>query len=195
MPEPIDGRRCVITVVVGDRVGILRDVASAVADQDGVIDGISQTVVGGYFTATLTAAFPGAVAPEEIRAAVAAAFGPGEAFIAVRPHARAAGDAPPVAGARYVITIAGPNRPTVLKAVTTYLARRGINIEDWNVMFDEPYVTHVGEITVPRHMDIKQVQDEFHHLMMQLGMTTCIQHENIFRATNEVGPITSLLKG
>jgi len=194
MPAQNQAQRYVITVVVADRVGILRDVSAAVSDLSGVIDGISQTVVQAYFTVTLTAAFPAGVAPEEIRAALAGAFGPDEAFIAVRRHA-AAGGPPPVAGARYVITVTGPNRPTVPKAVTTYLARRGVNIEDWNVMFDEPYVTHVGEITVPLSLDIKQVQDEFHHLMSQLGMTTCIQHENIFRATNEVGPITSLLKG
>ena len=42
--------RYVVSVVVPDRVAILRDITSAVADLGGNIDGISQTVVQGYFT-------------------------------------------------------------------------------------------------------------------------------------------------
>jgi predicted amino acid-binding ACT domain protein len=40
-----DKKRYVLSVLVSDRVGILRDITAAVADLGANIDGISQTVV------------------------------------------------------------------------------------------------------------------------------------------------------
>jgi glycine cleavage system transcriptional repressor len=183
----------VASVLVPDRVGILRDITSAVTDFGAAIDGISQTVVEGYFTVILTASLAGQRTAPELAAAIQANFPEGVADIVVRPYADP-DQRPPAAGReRYVVIVTGPNRPAVLKTVTTFLAQRYVNIETWDVRYDDPYVTHVGEVTVPALLDIKQMQDELRHLMAQLGMTTCIQHENIFRATNEVGPIRPLL--
>jgi len=185
--------RFVMSVLIGDRVGILRDVTSTVTDLGGTIDGISQTVVQGYFTVILTAAFVGGMTPDELRQALSETFEHESAFIAVLPQTGPGPGALHEPAARYIVTVTGPNRPTVLKAITKFLAQRGINVEDWAVTFDDPYVIHVGEVTIPSRLDIKQVQDEFHHLMSQLGLTSCLQHENIFRATNEVGSLTRLL--
>ena len=62
--------RYVISVVVPDRVAILRDITTAITDLDANIDGISQTVVAGYFTALLTATFEGCPSADAIKAAI-----------------------------------------------------------------------------------------------------------------------------
>ncbi len=54
-------------------------------------------------------------------------------------------------------------------------------------------VTHIGEITVPDKLDIRQVQDELEQALASFGLQSRIQHQNIFRATNEIGPIRALL--
>jgi len=187
--------RYVISVLVSDRVGVLRDITSAVTDLGANIDGISQTVVEGYFTVILTATFDKPSSPDKIRSAILENFRQDEASVAVRPHEKKGPPRRTVDGEGYVATITGKDRAGILKAVTSFLASKGINVEDWYVEFHGDYVTHIGEITVPRALDIKQIQEEFKQVVAPLGLRACFQHENIFRATNEVGPIKSLLGG
>ena len=181
--------RYAMSVLVADRVGVLRDITAAVADMGGNIDGISQTVVEGYFTVALTATFPIANAEDQIVKAVQRNFREGEVSVMVRAYERRSPGKPTVAGARYVVTITGLDRPGILKTVTSFLAQKGINVEDWYVLFEKPRVTHIGELTVPDLLDIKQIQEEFQQVLAKLHLKVSIQHENIFRATNEVGAI------
>ncbi len=185
--------RYVISVLIADRVGILRELTAAVAELGGDIEGISQTVVQDYFTVIMIAAFPGRTAGDAIEAAIAGRFARGEASVAVRPYVAAR----PVAGGRerYVLTLSGRERPGILKRLTAFLADKGINVEDLFFRIAGPQVTHIGEVTVPRWLDIQQVQDELRDLMAPLELNVSLQHENIFRATNEVGPIRTMLNG
>ena len=189
-PSP---HRYVISVLIADRVAVLRDITSAVADLGGNIAGISQTVVAGYFTVILTASFTHPHTCESLRSAILDNFKGNEASIIVIPYDTQRASRHPVRGDRYIVTIAGTDRPGILKAVTTFLAEKGINVEDWHVAFEEDGVVHIGEITIPRLLDLKQVQDELHQILAPTGLVTCIQHENIFRVTNEVGAIGRML--
>jgi len=187
--------RFVVSLLVSDRTGILRDVAGALTDLGADIDGISQTVVEGYFTVILTAAFDRPVSVADIKAGLERGFSAGEAQIAVRPFERAAEAGPTVRGDRYVATIAGPRGKGVLKSVTSFLASKGINVEDWTVDFQGEDAMHIGEITVPAPLDIKQLQDDLEQQLTAMGLTGSIQHENIFRVTNEVGSVRPLILG
>lgn len=187
--------RYVISVLVSDRVGVLRDITSAVTDIGANVDGISQTVVEGYFTVILTATFDKSSSPDKIRSAILENFRKDETSVVVRPYERKEPTRRTVDGEQYVATITGKDRKGILKTVTSFLASKGINVEDWYVEFRGDNVTHMGEITVPHSLDIKQVQDEFRHVVAALNLTAGFQHANIFRATNEVGPIKSLLGG
>ena len=101
----------------------------------------------------------------------------------------------PVNGARYVITMTGRDREGILKSVTRFMAEKNVNIENWCVEFIDGNVMHIGEVTIPGMLDIKQVQDEFRQLVSEFWLECSIQHENIFKATNEVGAIRTLLDG
>ena len=190
-----DSNRYVVSVLVADRVGILRDVTSAVTDMGANIDGISQTVVAGYFTVILTATFSKSRTPDSIRDTILENFAHGEAAVVVRLYEAESIKRMPDKGRRYIMTITGKDKPKVLKTVTNFLAEKNINIEDWYVDFDGGNVRNIGEVSVPKTLDIKQVQDEFQLLLSSLGLTSNIQHENIFRATNEIGAIGALLRG
>ena len=73
--------RYVVSVLVADRVGILRDITGALADMGARIDGISQTVEAGYFTVILTASFDDKVSMEEIRNSIVQNFSADEAAV------------------------------------------------------------------------------------------------------------------
>lgn len=185
--------RFVISVLVSDRVGILRDITTALADMGANIEGVTQTVLGGYFTVTLTVAMEALRDAEAIRESLLPAFPHNEASVAVRRLDRAGEPPPPVEGDRYIVTLNGPDRRGILKSVTSYLAEKGINIEDWHMYMEGTAVTHIGEVTVPRRLDIQHLQNDFQDHVRNIGLTASIQHENIFRVTNEVGAVQSLL--
>nr|HQH73307.1 ACT domain-containing protein [bacterium] len=62
--------RWVISLLAPDRIGILKALTSAVSDLSGNIDGMSQTVIHGYFTVILTVTFDNSSSQEQIREAV-----------------------------------------------------------------------------------------------------------------------------
>jgi glycine cleavage system transcriptional repressor len=186
--------RYVMSILVSDRVGILRDITSAVTDAGGNIDGISQTVVSGFFTVILTASFAGEQDVVALRQSIEGNFKAGEVVVVVRPHREGT---PEVVsgGRRYMLTLMGTDRPGVLKTVTGFLADRGINIEDWDMQLFPEHVTHVAELRLPPELDLCCVGDELQQVVGELGLRATIQHENLFRATSEIGPIRSLLEG
>ncbi len=184
--------RYVISVLIADRPGILRDVTSAVSDLGANIDGIRQTVVAGYFTVMLTATLPADISSVDLQQQMLKSFPGGDASVTVVPYDFKRATAP-ANGERYMVTLTGDDHAGILRAVTSFFADRKINIEDWNVEFHGPHITHVGQISVPELLDIKQVQVEFRHLAQNLQLKAGIQHEFIFRAISDVGPIRSLL--
>lgn len=184
--------RHVISVLIADRAGILRDITTALSSMGANIDGIRQTVVSGYFTVMMTATFRAPCPPEDVRRQMLHAFTENEAQITVVPYDAGKG-IPPIRGERYIMTLTGEDHAGIISAVTTFIAERGINIENWDVVFEGTRVTHVGELTVPHQLDIKQMQVEFRHLAEKLTLNAGIQHENIFRAISEIGPIKPLV--
>ena len=185
--------RYVVSVLVRDRVAVLRDITAAVAALDANIDAISQTVMAGYFTVILVVSAPPGCSADALHAAVFKPFAADEAFVAVSPYDPQADTRPTVEGERYIVTVSGPDKPGILRDITAFLAERGINIEDWHVTIERGVVTHVGEVTLPSRLDVKQAQDELRQVLAPHALAGSIHHENIYRATNEVGPIGSLL--
>jgi len=185
----------VLSILVADHPGIMCAITSAVTDQGGNINGIRQTVVEGYFSIILTATFAAGATAEALHAAVTANFPPGEASIVVRPYAPVEPEGTITGGTTYILVIAGPDRPGILRAATGCLARHGVNIEDWSYHFDGPQVTYIGVLTVPRAVAIAPMQEALRATLSPLDITCSLQHENIFRATSEIGPVKSILEG
>lgn len=182
----------VISVLVADRVGILRDITAALTDMGANIVGISQTVVQGYFTVIVIAAFQKAHSQDEIGAAIGRQMHDAEPSVLVRKYEMSGRK--PVSGDRYILSMSGKDKPGILKAVTVFLAEKGVNVEDLFFRISGENVTHIGEVTVPRKLDIKQCQEELQSLLAPMGLAVGLQHENLFRVTNEVGAIQTLIR-
>lgn len=107
--------RYVISVLVADRAGVLYDITSAITDMGADIDGISQTVLEGYFTVILTATFPEPVEMDAVKRAITLNFEADEANIAIRPYGTNPPPDPVPNGERYVLTLTGTDSPGILK--------------------------------------------------------------------------------
>ena len=196
LPNPMPKEdKFVLSILVADRPGIMSAITSAITDQGGNINGIRQTVVEGYFSIILTATFATGTQADQLHAALTANFPPGEASIVVRPYMPTTPDGALSGGTTYILVIDGPDRPGILKAATGCLADHGINIEDWSYHFDGPQVTYISVLTVPRQVAVAPMQEALRAILAPLGITCSLQHENIFRATSEIGPVKSLLEG
>ena len=199
-----DTTRFLVTAVLPDRVGILRDVSGALFQAGANLTDLRQTVVGGVFTLVAIAEFP----PEgprvreaewldydvetRIQLAVRAALPDKVARVFAQPCA--AHDAPPAAGERYVASVVGPDRPGRIHEIARIFADAGVNAEDWRHDFSDPeHTLTVGIVTVPPSCDVTALQKALADTLGPTGLATSLRHENIFRATNEVGPIRTLL--
>lgn len=185
-------RRFITSVLVPDRVGLLRDVTRGVFSLEGNIGSIRQTVIDGYFNLVFTSEHPRQVTPETLRALLDSAL-ESEAVVTVL-------DSPEtpqpvvVTGSRFVVMTRGDDKPGTIFAITSFLVDHGVNIEDWMVEQEENgQVVYIAQVVVPEAVDFRKIQENFREAMSKLGLTALLCHENIFRATNEIGPIKALI--
>jgi glycine cleavage system transcriptional repressor len=184
-------QRFITSVFVADRVGILRDVTQVVFALAGNIGSIRQTVVDGFFTLVFTSEHPEQSSRDELRTKMGAALGR-QAVVTVMDCSEVV--APVVAaGSRFIVTTRGEDKPGTIYAITSFLVDHGINIEDWLVEEDNGQVVYIAQVVIPESVDFRMVQEKFREAMAQRGLAALLCHENIFRATNEIGPIKALL--
>lgn len=187
-------RTFLITAVLPDRVGILRDVTGVIFIQGGNLTDLRQIIIGGVFSLSCVAEFEGTPDAEKIRRAILADLPEKDAQVSVMPCASTSFDSSSVAGERYVAAISGPDRPGRVHMIAEIFAAHGVNVEDWrHDLSDRNRALTIGIVRVPVDCNVKQLQDELSRELAPFNMVTSLRHENIFRATNEVGPIEVLL--
>jgi len=184
-------QRFITSVFLKDRVGILRDITQAVFLLEGNIGSIRQTVVEGFFTLAFRSEHPDKVTQEDIRSKIGVALGP----LAVVTVVDCPAVVEPVvaSGSRFVVTTRGEDKPGTIFAITSFLVEHGINIEHWLVEEDAGQIVYIAQIIIPDTVDFRKIQETFREAMAQRGLSGLLCHENIFRATNEIGPIKALL--
>lgn len=184
-------RQYVVSVMSRDRMGIVAEVSGAIAALQGDIADIRQSVLRGYFTMILLARFPAEVSPDhvEVRIAAASAQGPVPLQVAVL-LADDALPADPVTPSqdRYLLTARGPDRIGFVASVSSFCARNGLNILDLSTaVVSENYVMMLL-VDVNRCGDLDALRRRLQEFGAEAGLQAVLQHEAIFRATNEVDP-------
>ena len=198
-----DNTRFLVTTALPDRVGILRDVTGALFALGANFTDLRQTVVGGIFTLSAIAEFEAPADPAALAGAVRDALPEKDACVDVRPCAAPAShvamriertSAPRAAGERYVVSVTGPDSPGRIHRIAKVFAAHGANVEDWRHDLSDPARTlTIGVVTIPATADLAALRAALDAELAPLGLSTSLLHENIFRATNEVGPISVLL--
>ncbi len=185
--------RCFITsVLVPDRVGLLCDVTKAVFALEGNIGSIRQNVVDGHFNLVFNSEHPASVSPETLRSLLSGSL-EAEAFVTVLDCPAGRKFSAP-AGSRFVIMTRGPDKPGTIFAISSFMVEHNINIQEWMVEKEEVgKVVYIAQVIVPAAADFRLIQNSFRDEMAKLGLTALLCHENIFRATNEIVPIKSLI--
>jgi len=176
----------IISVMSVDRVGIIHDISDQILALRGNIVELSQTVVRGYFTVLIEAVFPAEVQADAVMNAIAGnGRGPGELQVLVTPRAAAV----PVAKSRcerYVLTARGPDKPGSIHRIASFLAGNDVNFEDLYCYAEGDRFIIIAQITLPPALACERLQIDLDQLGRNADMEIFLQHENIFRAVNEI---------
>ncbi len=179
----------IVTVTAADRVGIVYSVAGTIRDEGGSILELSQTVMRGYFTIILDVAFPG---PRDQKALAATLAERGKRFdmtVTVLPVKEAAPEPPVPNGERFILTVLGDDSPGNIHGISGCLAAHGVNIVDLHARVDGTRFSLVMEAFLPPDLSPATVRAELERFGRDHGLEAFVQHENIFLATSEPGPV------
>lgn len=178
----------IVTVTAADRVGIVHAVTGAIATAGGNVLELSQTVMRGYFTIILEAAFDGPTSAGALERAITARGGPRELTVAVL-EADAEAGAPVAGGDRFILTVLGADHPGNIHGISGRLSALGVNIVDLHARVEGPRFSMVMEAFLPPELSPTTVRADLEAFGRGLGLEAFVQHENIFLATSEPTPV------
>ena len=179
----------VIAIVCQDAVGIVHRVSQAISDLDGDIADLRQSVLRGYLTMILVAAFPSQVDEQDLREHLAAIAFPGLpwADFVVRPaDPDVLAQPDPDLENAYVLTARGDDRVGFVATVTSFCARQQINILDLSTAVDAGQYTMMLLVDLSRCPDVGAVRQALKQFASEQDLKIVLQHNDIFKVTHEV---------
>ena len=187
-------KRYIMTVLAANRTGILAALANALDELGGNIRDVSQAVIQKFFAVIMAADFPADQDPEVIVDHIRAVCRPFGAEVTLRDPAIEMGfdgETEPTPKERYVLTLAGPDRPGVLRFLAHRLALDGIDLVDLQGRQRESDQTFLSamELSVPPGTDALQLCEELKREFETDGITVTMQHRRIVAALAHPEPV------
>jgi|LSQX01.2.fsa_nt_gb glycine cleavage system transcriptional repressor len=178
----------VISVMHKDRVGIIADVTSAIKQLGGNLEDMSQTVMRGYFTMLLLAAFPDGTDEATLRSALSAVKDLADFEIGIVPFEPDANNGVKADDSedRYVLTASGPDAPGLVAAIAEYLRQKGINIIDLTTQANQGRYIMMFLVQLQPQTDVGKLKHSLRIAMSDLGIQTELRHQALFKMTNEI---------
>lgn len=179
----------VISIMSRDRVGIVYEVSKAISELQGNIANIRQSVLCGYFTMILLAAFPAGVTQRDIERKLAEVDARSETAIdAVVKKVEAAaleGYSPSPENA-YVLTATGADRVGFVATLTAFCVEREINILDLSTTRSDGEYVMILLVDLNHCAPIAEVRRDLQQFAQEKGLRVVLQHYDIFKAVNEI---------
>ena len=178
----------VISVMFKDRVGIIADVTSAIKKIGGNLEDLSQTVMRGYFTMLLLAAFPEGTDVKHIQEAFHAVKGLENFEIGIVPFEQ---DDEAIAAesddqALYVLTASGPDAPGLVASVAEYLRQKSMNIVDLTTKVSQGQYIMMFLVKLPPKTDVGKLKRSLQIATAEIGLKTELRHQALFKKTHEI---------
>lgn len=182
----------VISIMSKDRVGIVADATRVVSALDGNLADLSQTVLCGFFTMILIADFPEAIDAARLKRELEALPpSDGETIVAsvklvkdTLPSELSARQGK--AGDEYVLTAVGKDRSGLVAKISALLAREKINILDLSTTVNRGQYTMIFLVDVPTEERLAPLREKLLALGESEKLGIALQHNDIFKATNEI---------
>jgi glycine cleavage system transcriptional repressor len=172
----------VISVMDRDRPGIVAEVTEGISALGGNLADLRESVLCGYFTMILVAGFPPGVEAEQVEKALAEGTA---SRVSVKPVDGSLAEVEATEHV-YVLSAVGRDRIGLVAQVSRFCSDRGVNILDLASHVDD------DQYTMMLQLDLSKIEslDELNAALMAFGdksgLNLVLQHNDIFRATNEI---------
>ena len=160
----------VITVIGHDRPGIIADTTGVLADLGLNLEDSTMTLLRGHFAMMLICA--GSVGSAQIEEALLGLTADRSLTVSVRevPPESAQESAQEPVGSSYVLTVHGGDRPGIVSAVVTEVARVGGNITDLTTRLAGELYLLVAEVDLPSGVDVPALETALAGVASGLGV-------------------------
>ena len=155
-----------ITVIGHDRPGIIAETTAALAGLGLNLEDSTMTLLRGHFAMMLISA--GDLTAPEVEKALAGLAADGSLMVSVReiPEEREH----QAVGASYVLTVHGGDRPGIVSAVASEVARAGGNITDLTTRLAGELYLLVAEVDLPGGVDVAGLTGSLDAVAGELGV-------------------------
>jgi len=179
----------VISIMCRDRVGLVYEITNAISELGGNIADLRQSVLCGYFTMILLAAFPANVSKRTIERKFAEVDSKSETVIDTAVE-KVPPQLPPTATSApenvYVLTATGSDRVGLVATVTGFCAEHNILILDASTAVSAGEYVMILMIELDDRRAIGQVRTELQQYAEANNLKVVLQHHDIFQAVNEI---------
>lgn len=185
-------RITVISVMSRDRVGIVADVSGRIAKLGGDIADASQTTLRGFFTLILLATFSPevslAMVQRELDGIGDGASAGSDLEVIVREVTELPDSEPDApSDEEYVLTVRGPDRIGLLADVTQICKEHLLNILDLSTRSSNGQYVTLLHVDASRALPLDGLRAALDEASAARGFSFTLQHNDVFRATNEIG--------
>ena len=172
----------VISVMDKDRPGIVAEMTEGISSLGGNLADLRESVLCGYFTMILVASFPPNVLAEQVEQTLAAGTS-SRVSVEVAEGLRTEED---VSGQAYILSAVGRDRVGLVAQVSRFCSERGVNILDLASHVESENYTMMLQLDLSNIHSLEKFQDELSGFGNETGLKLVLQHNDIFRATNEI---------
>jgi predicted amino acid-binding ACT domain protein len=177
----------IISITSRDRIGIVYEISSALAELAGNIADSRQSVMCGYYTMILRASFPAEVSRQsiEVRLAEVDRKSPTPLNILVNSIDEPLPDLGNPEN-RYVLTASGADQIGFVARVAGFCVKHQINILDLSTTLSHGEFVMMLEVDLSRCGSISEVRTALVDFGRDNTLSVVLQHHDIFKAVNEI---------
>lgn len=180
-------KQMIISVMAKDRPGIIAEITGAIYALKGDLADLNQSILCGYLTMILIASFEEEVTREDVLAEISH-IQSGERFDVLIKEMdipiEIAHTPPPTD--TYILTAQGKNRSGLVHSISQFCYSHGINILDLATTLSDDQYTMVLQLDMRKISSIEAVAADLEVFSRDSGLRLVIQHNDIFRVTNEI---------
>ena len=178
----VDRQIMAISVMAKDRPGIVAEVTEGISALGGNLADLRESVLCGYFTMILIAGFPSKTSVEEVEKALAASTA-SQVSVALHEGSLAEVEVPEQA---YVLSAIGRDRIGLVAQVSRFCSDHEVNIHDLASHVEVDQYTMMLQIDLSGIPSLDAFKEELAAFGSKSGLDLELQHNDIFRATNEI---------
>jgi glycine cleavage system transcriptional repressor len=181
-----------ISVTTKDKMGIIANITKSIELLEGDLTDLSQTVLDGYFNMILAACFPDNLKADTVKKYLSERFSvlskgdKYEIFAWKMPNLVDSSAPNKQNGNIYILTVKTKNRKGLVAEISTFCSNNNMNIINLYSEAKENNYTMIFFVDVDSGIFLDKIRDKLNSLAEKLHLKIMLQHQDIFKSTNEI---------